>query len=187
MSKLYEMKGGNVAIREIPKAGISLKISRRADVRRPLALPGAEDGEWPTYTLDQVTAIATQMTPWARWYASPRRDDDTNANGTSTGKAHIVQGTGWLSTESQATSAVSYALHEVMHLAEDFLTADERQAIDDGIVGVPDLPKGDWNRYYTSAIEIRANAFGGGHTAIGCADGRRNIVAGWPRTRGCGR
>jgi hypothetical protein len=159
MSKLYEIVGGNVSTQEIPKAGVELKVSRRMNFRQPIALDGIEDAEWSSYTLGVVAAIASQMSPWAKWYCSPRRNDDTGKTGTSSGWAHIVQGVGWLSSETAAAKAVSYALHEVMHLAEDFLTAAEMAALNAGILGVPDLPAGDWNAYYTAAIEVRANSY----------------------------
>lgn len=156
---LYKIQAGRVSTRTIPAEGVTLPVFRREDFRQPVAVSGLQPGEWDAWTLARVTDIANRMTPWAAWWCSPGKQGVSATGGKTYGIAHIRQSAVWLSTAESATTAIQTALHEAMHVAEDWLTLAEMQS---PAAGTPDaiaLPDGVWNDYYCKPIEVRANAF----------------------------
>jgi hypothetical protein len=154
----YQIKAGRIRTTDIPVDGLRLPISRRLDFRAPLAFAGVEDSAWESHTLTQVAEIATRLTPWTTWFCAPSIPGGADWIDTK-GTAYVRQSSAWVLSSLSTIEAVRFALHEAMHLAEDWLTADELQVINDGMVSTLDLAAGDYNSYYASAIEVRANAF----------------------------
>jgi hypothetical protein len=153
----YQIRAGAVTRLSIPAAGLRLPVSRREEYRAPTAFAGGEHPDWAGNTLGHVAEIATRLTPWANWFCAPviPTGDDRLVPGT----AYVVQGSAWVLSSQHTHWAVFLALHEAAHLVEEHLTPSERDALYVGIVATPTFGPGDYNEYYASPIEIRANAF----------------------------
>jgi hypothetical protein len=157
----HRIRAGEVFKSIIPAAGLRLKVSHLEDYRyQSVALGGTEHAEWSAYTLEQVTEIAERLTAWATWYAAPGFEKQLGQEWIhACGRAYPIQGAAWLLTDQTPTRAIHYAFHEALHVAENWLSLAEMQTLNAGIVAGPDLPEVDWNTYYKTAIEIRAEAF----------------------------
>lgn len=157
----YRIRGGVVTVTEIPVDGCKIPIYRDEIKNvQPVALPGREHDDWTFYTIGQVAAIATTMTPWATWWCTPNKTGRKVGDvGEHIGIAHIRQSSVWLTTNMEPCVAVTTALHETFHIAEDYLTLQEMQTLNRGIISAPCLPDSERNRYLTSGSEVRANAF----------------------------
>lgn len=64
-----------------------------------------------------------------------------------------------MSTADRATMPVRWVLHEAMHDARDWLALAKVQPLTAGMLAPLGLPDGAWNDYYSSRVEVRANAF----------------------------
>ena len=159
----YRIQAGKIQVTEIPVDGCKLPIYRNEVQHvQPIALPGREHDEWRLFTLGQIVAIAEMMTPWATWWCTPSKSDRKVGDfGEHIGVANVRQSSVWLTTTMEPCVAVTTAFHEAFHLAEDYLTLEEMQTLNRGIVSAPCLPDSDRNRYLTSSTEVRANAFEG--------------------------
>jgi len=56
---LYKIQAGKVSVSVIPSAGMELPVYREFSRPQPVAVPGAQDDEWDTWSLECVTEIAT--------------------------------------------------------------------------------------------------------------------------------
>ena len=159
MSTCYTIRAGEVGRQDIPEEGVL--VFERSHFHFS-ALPGDEHEDWESYTLACVAEIATVLTPWATWYCSPAYDEPENAVVKAGGFAVLDSDVIWLTTSGHAKWSVQTAFHEAYHSAETWLTGCEIQAVRKAACNGPGMPRQTpFNDYWTSGIEVRANAFAG--------------------------
>lgn len=150
-SPAYRLADGAVEEIEIPAEGLEVATSRR-DLAQPLhLLTGYEDPHWRSYSLPVVAELAQRLTPWATWWAA----HGFSGSAYVSGRAWLWSGVAVVRSTLDPWNAVWVALHEAWHLADDWITLDERQAMDAAIARGPSWP----TPYLGDPWERRARLF----------------------------
>lgn len=130
----YRIQAGRVDWLEIPSEGLSLGLLEELGPRAPRMLQGRAEWTFETNVLEQVADIATRLTPWAVWWCGPLFFGCQKIGDEWAGYAWGQHHTACILTCYAANHAVSTAYHEAFHLADYWLSRDERMAMDEAVM-----------------------------------------------------